>query len=422
MINDASLAHFKPLGSSLLKPIYADYSFGNVANTIHFLLTREKLGALLPEDCFGGSYPAPEKVVLFFIDAFGWQSWQRYRDKIAPMRRIAEDGVLTPMSALFPSTTAASVSTLNLGVLPARHALYEWNIYIPAYGEVVQPLPFTPLGTHEPEGCAAKGYDPAALLAVHETMHERLGRHGVRSMQFIARHLAASSYNRIVSKGAELIPNSTLAESLLQLRQAVTQVRGKAVFGFYWPSIDSIAHQYAPDSPFHEAESMAFWAVFEALLSGMKSASTLYLFIADHDQISGKAEETIYINERLPELADILPVSPAGHPIYPNGSPRDVFLHVKPERREETLVRLRECLQGVAEVMPVDEVIGLGLFGPDAICDELRRRLGDILILPYDGQFVGWREPGIMENRFNGHHGGLAASELISVFGVTDRL
>jgi predicted AlkP superfamily pyrophosphatase or phosphodiesterase len=422
MINDAPLARFEPLGSALLKPIYADYSFGNVSNTIHFLLTGEKLGNLLPEDCFGGTYPRPEKIVLFFIDAFGWRSWHRYQDRIPALRRIVADGVLTPMSALFPSTTAASVSTLNLGVLPAEHAVYEWNIYIPAYGEVVQPLPFATLESQTPESCLAKGFDPAELLAVHETVHQRLARHGVRSMQFAARHLVQSSYNGIVSKGAELVPHTTLAEAMLQLRQAVEGTDGKAVFGFYWPSIDSIAHHYSPDSAFHEAESMAFWASFEALLSGMKSPDTLYFFIADHDQISAKAEETIYINERLPELADILPVSPTGYPIYPNGSPRDIFLHVKPERREETLSRLQEFLSGIAEVMPMERAIALGLFGPSTVSEELRRRLGDILVLPCDGRFVGWRVPGIMENRFNGHHGGLAASELVSVFGVTDRL
>jgi hypothetical protein len=36
---------------------------------------------------------------------------------------------------------------MNLGVLPAVHALYEWNVYIPAHGEVIQTLPFTPIGS-----------------------------------------------------------------------------------------------------------------------------------------------------------------------------------------------------------------------------------------------------------------------------------
>jgi len=421
MINERSLAQFEPLGDKLLKPIYETYSFGNISPTIHFLLTGEKIGPLLPPDCFGGAYPSPEKIVLIFIDAFGWQSWQRYRESIAPMRRIAESGVVTPISALFPSTTAASVTTLNLGVLPAQHAIYEWNIYVPAFGEVVYPLLFSPLGVHARNRCAEKGYDPADMFAVRETMHERLARHGVRSLQFTHQQHLDSVYNRIASKGAELTPHTTLAQGMLQLRQAVEATRGKACFSLYWPSIDSIAHQYGPGSAFHEAESRAFWAAFEAILGGMNSPDTLYLFTADHDQVAARADETIYINERWPELADIPPASPTGQTIWPNGSPRDLFLHVKPDRVGEVLALLKRELDGAATVLTIDDAIAEGLFGA-VVGDELRRRLGDILVLAHDGYFVGWREPGLMENHFNGHHGGLAANELISVFAATDRI
>jgi predicted AlkP superfamily pyrophosphatase or phosphodiesterase len=422
MINDASLSRFEPLGDKLLKPIYADYSFGNISATIHFLLTGETLGPLLPPDCFGGAYPKPDKVVLFFIDAFGWKSWQRYLDAVAPMRRIASDGVLTPISALFPSTTAASVTTLALGVLPARHAIYEWNIYIPAYGEVITPLLFSPIGAHDRELCAARGYDYHALSMVHETVHERLVARGVRSVQIINRDYLKSSYNRITAKGSELRPHYTLAEGLLRLRQMVEAASGKAFFSFYWPAIDSIAHQHGPDGEFHRAESLAFWAAFDAILGGFEAPNTLFLFTADHDQVAGRAEDTIFINERWPELADSLAVSPTGMTIYPNGSPRDLFLHVKPERREEVCSLLRHQLAGLAEVMWIDEALELGLFGPDPIGAELRARLGDILILPFGGLFIGWRQQGIMGNPFHGHHGGLHADELITVFAAADRL
>jgi hypothetical protein len=108
--------------------------------------------------------------------------------------------------------------------------------------------------------------------------------------------------------------------------------------------------------------------------------------------------------------------------IYPNGSPRDMFLHVKPERREEALSALSARYSEIAEIMPVDAALAEGLFGPAPVSAELRRRLGDILVLPHDGHFIWWRERGILENRFNGHHGGLAPAELISALGVVGAL
>lgn len=226
----------------------------------------------------------------------------------------------------------------------------------------------------------------------------------------------------MANAGAEVIRHVTLPEMLVQLREALDAVKGKAFFGTYWASIDSIAHLYGPGSPYHAAEIAGFWQTFEAVLGGLESKNTLYLFMADHGQVRGIASETIALNERLPWLTACLATAPSGKPILPNGSPRDVFLHVQPERRTEVREALSELLAGVAVVMTMDQALREGLFGPEPVSDELRRRLGDILVLPQDGQFVWWREPGVLENRFNGHHGGVAGPELITAFGVSGAL
>jgi hypothetical protein len=422
MINETPLARFKPLADGLLRPLYADYSFGNIPDTLEFLLTGNRRGPLLAPDCFGGAYPRPEKVVLLFVDSFGWQFWQEHYRRFRTTARVAKQGTLTPISALFPSTTAASVATLNLGVLPAVHALYEWNVYIPAYGEVIQSLAFSPLGNRAGDACLARGCDPAALLDVQETVHQRLAGQGVRSIQFAHRAYADSAFNRIATAGAEVVRHSTLAEALVQLKEALQNVGGKALFGFYWAAIDSIAHAYGPGTPHHAAEIASFWRTFDEVFRDVDSPDTLYLFTADHGQVFTHARETVCLNERLPELAEWLAVSPTGNRIYPNGSPRDVFLHIRPEHREEALRLLGRELGDTALVMTVDAALEEGLFGPQPVCEELRRRLGDILILPRLGHFVWWRERGVLVNTFNGHHGGLTAEEVITMLGAIDAL
>jgi Type I phosphodiesterase / nucleotide pyrophosphatase len=423
MINEHTLSRFAPLAGELVKPVYADYSFGNIPDTIELLLTGTKArGPLLPADCFGGSYPRPQKVVLFFVDSFGWQFWQENQHRFRATRRVIEEGTLTPISALFPSTTAASVSTLNLGVLPAAHALYEWNIYIPAYGEVIQSLAFTPLGRHPRDACLKKGYDPGELLKVHETLHQRLARHGIRSVQFSHSSYAGSAFNRVASAGAEVVVHNTPAEAMVQLRQALLNTTGKALLSFYWAALDSIAHYYGPGTPYHAAEIASFWHTLDAVFRDIDSPDTLYLFTADHGHVHTPAESTIYLNERIAELAACLPVSSTGNTIYPNGSPRDVFLHVRPERKAEVLGVLNQHLNDDALILPIEEALGQGLFGPQPISDELRRRLGDILILPYRNRFIWWREKGRLQNTFHGHHGGLLPEEVITVLGAIDAL
>jgi hypothetical protein len=115
-------------------------------------------------------------------------------------------------------------------------------------------------------------------------------------------------------------------------------------------------------------------------------------------------------------------MSPTRNYIYPNGSPRDVFLHVRPNRRRWALDGLRKTLGDIALIMAVDEALDEGLFGPQPVSAELRRRLGDILILPRLGHFIWWRERGIIGNTFHGHHGGLTREEVVTVLGAVDAL
>ena len=423
MINTSPLARFQPLGDGrLLRPIYQDYAFGNIPNTIEFLLTGARRAPLLPADCFGGTYPHPDKVVLIFIDSFGWEFWQDYHARFRATRLVVEKGTLTPVSALFPTTTAASVSTMNLGVLPSQHALYEWNIYIPAYGEVIQSLAFAPLGRHRNDACARKGYDPAKLLEVHETVHQRLARAGVRSIQFAHREYATSAYNSMASAGAEIVRHSTAAEGLVQLKEALVAITGKAWLNFYWGALDTAAHVHGPGSAYHAAEIASFWRTFDEVFQDVASARTLYLFTADHGHVYADAAQTLYLNERFPQLPGCLRRSHTRSPIYPNGSPRDVFLHLRPERSDEVLALLTRELHELALVMPMEVALAEGLFGPEPACAELRQRLGDVLILPYLGNFIWWREPGLMQNDFYGHHGGLTREETVTVVGAIDAL
>jgi hypothetical protein len=423
MINAAPLARFRALGDHpLLRPIYADYAFANLPGTVEFLLTGERRRPPLPADCFGGSYPAPRKVVLILIDAFAWDAWQAYYPHFRATRRVVEHGTLTPISALFPSTTTAAISTLHLGVLPSEHALYEWNIYIPAYGEVIQSLAFCPLGRHHQDDCLKRGFAPERLLAVHATVHQRLAARGVRSLSFAHHSYANSAFNRMVHAGAEIVSHRSLAEGLVQLKEALLATPGKAWFNFYWAGIDTMAHLYGPGSGYHAAEIAGFWRTFDAVFADVDSPDTLYLFTADHGHVGARAEATFYLNERLPELAGCLAKSPTGAPIYPNGSPRDIFLHVQRERRQEVLGVLLTALGDVAAVLPTDAALREGLFGEEPVGGELLSRLGDIVILPHLGTFIWWREPGVMCNPFHGHHGGLSREELVTVIGAIDAL
>lgn len=417
MINKKPLRLFQKFENGrFVKPIYKDYSFANIPATIYQLLTGEALGTILPPDCFGGSYPRPKKIVLFFIDSFGFLFWQKYWKKFKFLQKITQDGVVTPISALFPSTTAASVSTMSLGVLPSQHALYEWNLYIDKYDEVIQTLPFSPLGTRQIDKCLLLGHNPKYLLNRQETVFQKLANARVESYHVVGREFANSAYNSLVSQGATVIGFSTLESGLVNIKNILKNARNKTFISFYWGGIDGVAHKFGPGSEKHDTEIANFWSAVEyAFADFKKSADTLFLFTADHGSIAGDPAKTYYLNLEIPEIVSFLKTGKKGQVIYPNGAPRDVFLHVKAGDTKEVLGLLKQKLAGVARVMRTREAINSGLFGPPPYSKEFIKRLGQILILPYGGNYVWWYEKDKLENRFWGHHGGLAPEEMLTV-------
>ena len=76
---------------------------------------------------------------------------------------------------------------------------------------------------------------------------------------------------------------------------------------------------------------------------------------------------------------------------------------------------IRQALGDRVDVYETDDLIEQGVFGPD-VGDRLRRRIGNIAILPRDGTGVWWREP----DRFadgpphRGLHGGPAGDEMLT--------
>ena len=63
-----------------VKPLYDSYCFSNIPQTIESLLTGEGQSTL-PTDVFGNLPTKYSKVILFFVDAFGWRFFERYAEK-----------------------------------------------------------------------------------------------------------------------------------------------------------------------------------------------------------------------------------------------------------------------------------------------------------------------------------------------------
>jgi hypothetical protein len=137
---------------------------------------------------------------------------------------------------------------------------------------------------------------------------------------------------------------------------------------------------------------------------------TLVLLTADHGMSPVDPARTVYVNQIWPELAGQLETGADGKPLAPAGSCRDLFLHAREGDVEAVCTGLAERLEGVADVVPVAELIEEGIFAEPS--PRLSARLANVAVLPRHGEAVYWHEPGRFVQQLHGQHGGLSPQEM----------
>lgn len=417
MINPESLEIVgRPDGRHFVKPVYDGYNFAQIPQTVRYLLTEDTRKGV-PFGPMDHLYEKYDRVILFFVDAFGWRFIERFLDRHPFLKRIRDHGLINKLSSQFPSTTAAHVTAIHTGLTVAQSGVYEWNYYEPLVDEIISPLLYSFSGDQERETLAPLGIPPTALFPSH-TVYQDLENHGVDSFILQDSRYCHSAYTRVVSNGATVIPYKTLSEAIASIIELTERERRRSYYFLYYDKIDSISHHHGPNSLHVGAEIETFLNVMEDFFhASMRNTKhrTLFLMTADHAQVEIDPETTVYINREIPELLPLLKRNRRGSILAPAGSPRDFFVHVNDGQVEEAQYLLEQRLQGRADVRRVIEMIEQNYFGSTRPSAELMSRIGDLVILPYAGESVWWYDPPRYEQYYYGHHGGLTPQEMNTV-------
>ena len=236
---------------------------------------------------------------------------------------------------------------------------------------------------------------------------------GVTSTIFQHREYTPSTYSTIVFNGATSRGFKSLPETVINLSLALNGAKGKNYFFLYYDRIDSVSHDYGPDSIQVEAEVEMFLHVMEKQFISRPFAKglTLFLLTADHGQSEIDPATTIYLNRAFPGIEKYIKTNQKGDLLVPGGSCRDLFLYIKDEMLDEAQQLLAKGLKGKADVIKTDDLIAQGYFGPE-ISSSFRGRVGNLVVLAYRYESVWWYEKDKFEQKYYGHHGGLTPQEM----------
>ncbi len=401
---------------TFIAPQYGGRCFADLPPTIQRLLTGAGEMALAP-DITAGLADRYDTVILLFIDSFGWRFFEQAAPLYPALQRFVHDGRAARLTAQFPSTTAAHVTTIHSGLPVAAHGIYEWFHYEPQVDAIIAPLRYSFAGD-EQAGTLAKTGVTGERLYPQQTIYQALAVHGVQSFVFQDASIAASTYSNSLLAGAQVQPCKTITQALVNVAELTATLDRPSYIFLYHDQIDGVCHQHGPDAIQTEAEIDTFFSLLERQfwqrLRTRRGRRTLLLLTADHGQVKINPNTTIYLNRR-PELVSVerfLKTSRQRWPLIPAGSARDLFLSILDDHLDEAQAFLADRLQGRAEVHKTNDLIAAGYFGPTPPSPVFMERVGNLVILPLEGEGVFWYEKGRFEQKFWGHHGGLTPGEM----------
>jgi hypothetical protein len=373
--------------------------FDQLPATVERLLTGETDGPALMEPLLGGRF---DRVVFVYLDAFGWVLFERHAGHPLFARARAQ-GVVVELTSQFPSTTTAEVTTIHSGLPVAEHGLYEWHLYEPALDRLITPLLFSYAGDGQ-RGTLGGVLDPDSVFP-RESVYTGLGEAGVRSTVLLPAAIAGAIPNIALLRDADVLPYTTPEAAMAAATAALEPA--PAYVHVYLDEIDSLMHAVGPEGPFVDA---AVRLALDAVAGAAFAPGTLILLTSDHGMSPVDPQRTVYVNEAWPQLTGHLETGADGKPLAPAGSCRDLFLHARTGHVDEVCAGLAERLGGIADVVPVEQLLAEGIFAEPS--DRLRARLANVAVLPHYGEAVYWHEPGRFVQKLHGQHGGLSPEEM----------
>ncbi len=416
---DRGLERFAATRARLLAPVpslgvpapaYAGRSLPNVATSAVRALGAEPSTTALPGleaavDPFAGRR-AEGPVVLFTVDGLGF-------DRLAaaatgPDGRWARRwlGRSEPITTVFPTTTTVALASLSTASSPSRHGLVGYRQFLPQFGSVVDMLRQSPLGVAGDEALVGPTWSPSVVLGAAPVYAGRVpGTVALSRDRF-----EGSGFTRLLYDGAEYVPYAGYADFAAGFVHLLRRSPPPPLVFAYWDELDTVEHLQGPSAPAVdlELERLGELLAFVARSVGPAlAARTTVLVSADHGLVPLDPDRQTAVDQ-VPEVMRHL-----ARP--PTGDRRVGLFRARTGEVDALAEELRRRLLPGTRILPAEEAIRGGLFGPPPYHPELTERVGDLVVLVPSPGGITYTVPGKYVRRrvLHGGHGGLEPAELL---------
>ena len=359
-------------------------------------LTPSLLAALGAPDQANVLNIAPvRRVCLLLVDGLGARQLAEYAAD-APFLASLAAANPEPITAGFPSSTPVSLASLGTGSPPGGHGVLGVS-FEAGHGELLDALKWT---THR----GGKLVDQREALPPEQvqplaTALERAAATGTEVHVVSDRLFNGSGLTRAALRGGEFRGVHALGDLAAELITALRSPGPGFVYGYH-ADLDALGHVYGPGSLAWRLQLSTIDRV-AALVAEALPPDGLLVVTADHGMVS--VPETARID------ADSEQVLRDGVRLL-GGDARSRHVYAQPGATADVLAAWTERLGSLAWVLPREEAVAAGWFGPVGSADTLRR-IGDVVVaMRGDAVVVRTRAEKFLAGLI-GQHGSLTAVE-----------
>ncbi len=378
----------------IIRPNYYDGSIVNLMASIQVGLDvtsdYKTLPQLPPRDLARSS-----RVLLIVIDGMGYNFLQNRGPD-----GFLQHNLVTPLTSVFPATTASAITTFFTGTAPQQHAITGWYTYFRELGSVFTALPFRPrygrASLPEAGISASRFFDCDSLFA----------RLPEPSSIIQPDYILHSDFSLAHCGPAKLLGYKNLEGFLRTIRNVIQKKDNCRFIYAYWPELDALAHEHGIGSPALAEHLKQLDNGLHLLSRELAGTDTTMIVTADHGLVDNTPEHLIRVEEH-PRLAEclVLPLC---------GEPRAAYCYVHPDRQEQFEDYCRTQFAGCLGLFPSRQLLEEGLFGLGQPHPSLADRIGHYTLVMQENYAIRdliWGETG--QPPPIGVHGGLSADEML---------
>ncbi len=294
------------------------------------------------------------KAVVILVDGLGSENL-RFKPGHAPFlnRRASESKTI---DAVFPSTTASSITSLLTGLPVGVHSIVGYSVFDRAQGASLNML------TGWDASFEPTMYQPAASIA------QKSIEAGVPAYSVGPAEYENSGFTRLNNRGSKYVAARSVSDRFMAAANILKRPESSLIY-LYIPELDQAAHAFG-------SESLEWLAKLEELDQEVRSfvaaidSRTSVALTADHGIVNVYPEGQIFLDEiEAPEILQV------------GGDPRATFVYLQDvSARSEFISAYRQSLGGHAYVSPKEELIEKGWFGA-SVSDLARSLMPDVFVL-----------------------------------------